>query len=513
MVIRAKPKPKPKGVTKQQKAAATRAGFSSVAAYRKAIAEGKAKKPSSLTSATKGRTDKEIADNLGITVEQLHKRRAKTLTKSLKIEAKEKNISTDKVKKLRAKRKIKRSKTTQKKEFTSNKKKIKKLTDVGVSTSLAKKVVDPSFRDLSAKEQKDLKEKVAEQKAIFKQKPTIISVADKPMQVPRDPSLIAKEYPGHKTVTGEQVTDPVRQKQIKERTKFRDQKRQLVSTQKKARRVEAKLKKLISAKKNIKANKNKLKNIQEDLQDITQAVSDLKPIPERKLRGLNIALDIILEAPDRGRALNIALEAPHPLAKKERKKAVQATTDKQDMIKDLTERGISKRLATKVANAQSLTKADISKLKKIGVSYTYGKPGSARAPTPLKKLTKREKELQKITGQPTPEKWPSFNKLQELLDTPVGKVPRDKGKVGQNPQGKLFPGNLTATQVQELVRGAPLTKAQRKELEGMLKDPSSGLSVRKKGGTVHRKTGGQIQRGTGAALRGFGKATYSHKLY
>ena len=47
----------------------------------------------------------------------------------------------------------------------------------------------------------------------------------------------------------------------------------------------------------------------------------------------------------------------------------------------------------------------------------------------------------------------------------------------------------------------------------MLRDPDSGLSVRKKGGTVYRKTGGQVSRGTGAALRGFGKATYSHKLY
>ena len=228
---------------------------------------------------------------------------------------------------------------------------------------------------------------------------------------------------------------------------------------------------------------------------------------------MNIALDIVLEAPERGRGLNIALEAPHPLAKKVRKKEVQRLKDAQDKIKDLTGRGISKKLATKVANNQSLTKADIANLKKIGVSYTVGKPGSARAPTPLKKLTKREKDLQKITGEPTPEKWPDFKGLQSLLDAPVGKVKRSIGKVGQNPQGKLFPGNLTAGQVQELIRGKALTKAERKELEGMLKDPDSELSERKKGGTVHRKTGGQISRGTGAALRGFGKATYSHKLY
>ena len=50
-----------------------------------------------------------------------------------------------------------------------------------------------------------------------------------------------------------------------------------------------------------------------------------------------------------------------------------------------------------------------------------------------------------------------------------------------------------------------------KNLEAHFKN--LGLTIKKSGGVVRRKTGGQIKRGTGAALRGFGKATYSHKLY
>ena len=508
MVFRVKPKPKPKpkvkgtGVTKQLKAAAKRAGFvkadgtADVAAYRKHKAKIAAL--GGLPTGPSSTTDKVVADRLNISAAELDKQRKEALTTSLNAEAKAKNISVEEVRKLRAARKIKRGVTAKKRAYTANKENVKKLTDIGVDESLAKQVLDPAFTNLPTKKQVELKTKVAKQKAIFKRKPTIVSTADKPLHV-------AREAP--------EGQDPVRLKQIKETRSFKDQKRKLISARNKARRVETKLKKLISSKKNIKANQNKLKNTQEELQDLSQAISNQTPIPEKKLRGLNIALDIVLEAPETGRGLNVALEAPHPLAKKVRKKEVQRLKDAQDKIKDLTGRGISKKLATKVANNQSLTKADIAKLKEIGVSYTVGKPGSARAPTPLKKLTAREKDLQTITGEPTPEKWPDFKGLQSLLDAPVGKVKRSIGKVGQNPQGKLFPGNLTAGQVQELIRGKALTKAERKELEGMLKDPDSELSERKKGGTVHRKTGGQVSRGTGAALRGFGKATYSHKLY
>tara|TARA_R110002020_G_scaffold92624_2_gene224083 strand:+ start:681 stop:2246 length:1566 start_codon:yes stop_codon:yes gene_type:complete len=521
MVVKVKitPKTKPKriGVTKQLKAAAKRAGFvkdngtADVAAYRR----HKEAQAGTSGKTTKGRSDTAIAEGLGITVPELHKRREASQQASLKAEAKRLNISVAKVKELREERKVKRAKKTTKRKYKANKEEIKKLSDAGVDVKLAKQVLDSDFLELPKDKQKELKDKVKEQKTIFKRKPRIVSTDDKPLQAARDPSLITKEYPGHKKpVTSEDVTDPVRQKQTKERLQFRKQKQQLVSARKKARKAEAKLQKLINSKTNVKANKNKLKNTQEELKNLSEAISNKTSIPEKKLRGLNIALDIVLEAPDTGRGLNVALEEPHPLAKKIRKKEVQRTQTQQDIIKDLTKKGISQRLATKVATAAPLTKAERKQLQQTGVRYIIGKPGSARAPTPLKRLTETEKDLQKITKDPTPEKWPSLTGLQTVLQRQegvekVGPVKRGTGKTGGG-RGKLLPGNLTAGQAQELLRGKALTKNQRQELEGMLKDPDSELSEvsirRKKGGTVFRRGGGK-------ALRGFGKATYSDKLY
>ena len=522
MAPRIKPRPKVKvkgtGVTKQLKAAAKRAGFvkangtADVAAYRKHKAKIAAL--GGLPTGPSSTTDKAVAARLNISAAELEKQRKEALTKSLNAEAKAKNISVEEVKKLRAARKIKRGKTAKKRAYTANKENVKKLTDIGVDESLAKQVLDPAFTNLPTKKQVELKTKVAEQKAIFKKKPTIVSTADKPLHV-------AREAP--------EGQDPVRLKQIKETRSFKDQKRKLVSARNKARRVETKLKKLINSKKNVKDNKNKLKNTQEELQDISEAISNQTPIPEKKLRGLNIALDIVLEAPEPVKVdETIQTKVPPsiksattvtskvwPLNKKIMKKAKQSDAVKKDIIRTLTDKKISSRLATKVANAQSLTKAEINKLKKIGVNYTYGEPGSARAPTPLKKLTAREKDLQKITGDPIPEKWPSLEKLQTLLGhAKVGPVKRGTGKTGGG-KGKIHIGNLTSAQVQELITGKALTREQADEIEKIIKDPKSELSerTRKKGGTVYRKTGGQVSRGTGAALRGFGKATYSHKLY
>ena len=139
-----------KGVTKQEKSAAKRAGFvkangtADVAAYRKHKAD--IAKGGPLPTGPSPKTDKVVAERQGMTVEELTKQREKILTQSLKKEAKEKNISVAEVKKLRAKRKVKRSKTSKKRAYTANKQKVKKLTDVGVSESLAKQVLDPDFK-------------------------------------------------------------------------------------------------------------------------------------------------------------------------------------------------------------------------------------------------------------------------------------------------------------------------------------------------------------------------------
>ena len=408
--VRPTPTPKPKlkkkkktkkprtgtGVTKQEKAAATRAGFKSVAEYRKS----KKMSPGAMGGRTVSkRTDAEIAKNLGITVAELNKKRKEAKDKSLQEEAKTQKKPVSEVKQDREVRKIKREKTTKKKQYTANKEKIKKLTDAGVNEKLAKYSVSEEFENLSVAEKQEIREQIRKQKR---------EASDKPV--------------------------------------YRD----------------------------VLIQNNKVKR-----QSIGQKPSDTG----QRLTKLD------------------------PLLKKKKKKEQEQTKLQQDIITDLTKKGISKTLATKVALAKQLTQQDRDKLKKVGVTYTYAPEGSARAPTPLKKQTKVQKEARKVTNEPIPEKWSSFQGLQNLLSTEAGGVKRGTGKVGQG-RGKLLPGNVTPSQIQDVLRGGSLTKEQTSEIEGLLKNPDSPINVkgRKKGGTVFRRGGGK-------ALKGFGKATYSNKLY
>jgi len=63
----------------------------------------------------------------------------------------------------------------------------------------------------------------------------------------------------------------------------------------------------------------------------------------------------------------------------------------------------------------------------------------------------------------------------------------------------------------DVMRGKAMTKAQRDEIEGMVK--GGDLSIQRKyGGKVKRNMGGSV-RGVGKAMRGFGNANYSKKMY
>ena len=384
------------GVTKQEKAAATRAGFKSVKEYR----QWKKMSPGAMGGRTVSkRTDAEIAKNLGITVAELNKKRKEAKQKSLQEEAKKQKKPVSEVKQDRQVRKIKRKTTTNKKLYTANKEKIKKLTEAGVDEKLAKFSVSKEFENLSVTEKQEIREQIKKQKREAKDKPVYRDVL-------------------------------------------------------------------------IQNNEVKRQSIGQKPSDTSQRLSNLDP-----------------------------------LLKKKKKKQQEQTKLQKDIITDLTKKGISKTLATKVALAKQLTQQDRDKLKKVGVTYTYAPEGSARAPTPLKKQTKVQKEARKVTNEPIPEKWPSLKGLQSLLSTEAGGVKRGTGKVGQG-RGKLLPGNVTPDQIQDVLRGGSLTKEQTSEIEGLLKNPDSPINVknRKKGGTVFRRGGGK-------ALKGFGKATYSNKLY
>jgi len=63
----------------------------------------------------------------------------------------------------------------------------------------------------------------------------------------------------------------------------------------------------------------------------------------------------------------------------------------------------------------------------------------------------------------------------------------------------------------DVMRGRAMTKAQREEIEGMVKGGELSIQ-RKHGGKVKRNMGGPV-RGVGKAMRGFGNANYSKKMY
>jgi hypothetical protein len=483
MVIRAKPKPKPKpkGVTKQQKAAATRAGFSSVAAYRKAIAEGKAKKPSSLTSATKGRTDKEIADNLGITVKELLARRKASLTKSVQEEAKTTGKTVAEVKEARKKRSIKtpgskRAKTAKKRAFS------------------AKKIVE------GKKEHKDriknIKSQIEAGKSISKEDRLFWNKSLE--TVPQYFSLGDVHIRPEPYVLGARSIRPSEDapKAIQSKPAFKP------------------------VSKGERMGSGKPKGGLSTLREV-----EAKPIPPSEKAKLSEKLPksvktvIVSEQKD---------SLPASLRKRAKSKEESSKKLIEEIHNSLVKQGVPKNIANKikskmeagesvtgVTGVKGLSTKDINKLKKAGVGLVAGKPGSARAVTPQKKQTERDRLIRKVTGDPIPEKWKQYPGIQKLLGVEVSTPKRTVGKVGQG-KGKLFPGNVTPSQIADILgmetkQMENLSAKDLKNLEAHFKN--LGLTIKKSGGVVRRKTGGQIKRGTGAALRGFGKATYSHKLY
>ena len=76
--------------------------------------------------------------------------------------------------------------------------------------------------------------------------------------------------------------------------------------------------------------------------------------------------------------------------------------------------------------------------------------------------------------------------------------------------------------VSRIKDGRAITRDQAKEFDEIAAKESSGFQIKKYGGKVKRNMGGKVKRnmggkvyrrGGGQALRGFGKATYSNKMY
>ena len=574
--IKPKLKPKGKGVTKQEKAAATRAGFVTsagkpdVAAYRKH--KEKIKQMPSIPTGPSDMLDKQVADRLGITAEELKKKRKVALDKSLAAEAKRKNISVAKVEKLRKERSSqtkgsKRFETAKKRAYTVEKKKEKKEAFTERENKLISKATDGT---LTSTESKEL-DAFAKQRKDSGRLPITI-----PLKQPEIRPAAERYEAGRRTQIPSEDSKimKLRNERIK---RFDDQIDKLekaktkIIKNKKIMKIEnagARKKGLPLPHKNTNIFGKRLESINKHLPILKERkqeaykIDKFRPLysferSNKPLSGLSTLYEKVREGtsskPEEPTAIGGKTQikgmpssvkvgpGTHPIIDKMLSKK-EALTQKavKDITRSLVDKGISERIALKVANKQSLTSAERKRVRQAGVKLTFGPwayqrptqvvvdrmlgkgtvPKSGKAPTPMKKLTEREKELQEVTKEPTPQKWKDFKRLQQALQmdlglsggVPVKKVKRAIGKTGQG-RGKLRSGNLTVSQISDILGTEDLSKWTDKEVKSLLIQADLNVSKKKKGGTVYRKTGGQIRRGTGTALRGFGKATYSHKLY
>jgi len=586
MVFRVKPKPKPKpkvkgkgtGVNKQLKAAAKRAGFvkadgtADVAAYRKHKENIAAL--GGLPTGPSPKTDTKVAARKGMTVAELELQRKKVLATSIAKEAEATGKTVAEVKAAREARSTrtpgsKRHKRASKKAYITGKETKAKVEFNKREQELIDKATDGK---ITVKERKEL-EGFAQQREDAGRLPITI-----PLKQPKiEPA--AKHYEA-----GVRTLEPSPDSKI---IKLRNQR---------VKRFNNQISKLKKAKKDIQAglkglkiilqadkdsphlskgqktkNNNQVIILEKKLVDVNKQLPILaerkndaaklnkyKPLfsferSNRPLSGLATLLEETVKAPSldkvagptalggktqiKGMPESVKTIGPstHPVLER-LTSSKEKMSDKviKDITRTLVDKGVSKRLALKVANKQPLTSAERKRIKKAGVNITFGpwakqrpsqlavnrmlgkgtvpKPGIA--PTTMRKLTTREKEVQ---ADPNVEKgltakWRPLTGLQKILDTLIGPPGTATGKSGQG-KGKLLPGNVTPSQLSDILGVADVTKLSNKALKGLLIEGGFTVKGRKKGGTVYRKTGGQISRGTGAALRGFGKATYSHKLY
>ena len=579
MVFRVKPKPpipkvkgKGKGVKKQEKAAAKRGGFvkadgtADVAAYRKHKAN--IAKIGPLPTGPSPKTDTKVAARKGTTVAELEKQREKVLAESIAKEAEAKGKTPAEIKAAREARSTrtpgsKRHKRASKKAYIAGKETKEKVDFNKREQELIDKATDGK---ITVKERKEL-EGFAQQREDAGRLPITI-----PLTQPKiEPA--AKHYEaGVRTLepSPDSKIIKLRNQRVKrfnnQISKLEKAKKELIKKIK-----EIKIEKAVAKRKGLKIPESKIKKLQTRLEDLNKQLPILaerkndaaklnkyKPLfsferSNRPLSGLTTLLEETVKAPSldkvagptalggktqiKGMPKSIKTIGPstHPVLERlTSSKEIMSDKVVKDITRTLVDKGVSKRLALKVANKQPLTSAERKRIKKAGVNITFGpwakqrpsqlavnrmlgkgtvpKPGIA--PTTMRKLTTREKEVQ---ADPNVEKgltakWRPLTGLQKILDTLVGPPGTATGKSGQG-KGKLLPGNITPSQLSDILGVADVTKLSNKALKGLLIEGGFTVKGRKKGGTVYRKTGGQVSRGTGAALRGFGKATYSHKLY
>ena len=153
-------------------------------------------------------------------------------------------------------------------------------------------------------------------------------------------------------------------------------------------------------------------------------------------------------------------------------------------------------------------------------------------PVPTKKPFKLKKPNPKLKNDPgnvAPKNKQEVKRLQKQQELDDANMLRERRQemmtkeqyLESNPlEKKSGPPGSGADVSQRIMRAKDVTKGQTDEVEKMAAE-GKGFQIKKYGGKVKRNMGGPakprkktvFRRGGGQALRGFGKATYSNKMY
>ena len=158
-----------------------------------------------------------------------------------------------------------------------------------------------------------------------------------------------------------------------------------------------------------------------------------------------------------------------------------------------------------------LTKAQIAARKKIMEQSEAADKASKAEQQGISKviLPTREQTVKGVEGRKGLQR-------PQIVESPSGRL-KSKQKIdttdftkAEKFKQQLQPHADPADVIYGQMTGKEMTKDQLKELEALTK--SGQMSVKKYGGKVKRNMGGPV-RGVGQAIKGFGNAKYSNKMY
>lgn len=189
------------------------------------------------------------------------------------------------------------------------------------------------------------------------------------------------------------------------------------------------------------------------------------------------------------------------------------TVEKATVTKAARRLGINMSVADLKKAYKALGRTDAEKAAGAG-KYKPKKPNPKLKNDPGNVAPKNKQEVKRLQKQ---QELDDANMLSERRKEMMTK---DQYLESNPLERKSGPPGSGADVSQRIMRAKDVTKGQTDEVEKMAAE-GKGFQIKKYGGKVKRNMGGPakprkktvFRRGGGQALRGFGKATYSNKMY